>query len=199
MVKKYLLLVFMLTLLISCSKKDPQNYPNSNRDIVAFGDSLTYGYGAGPNQSYPDYLGGMIGRKIVNLGVNGDTSATGLARINELRRYRPYIVLVEFSGNDFLRKIPRSQTERNLKEIVNRIQQMGAIVVLVDTGGGLPMNAYTQMQKKIAKEYNTLFVPAIMDGIFNQRNLKSDEIHPNAEGYKIIAGKIEKVIKDYLK
>ena len=199
MFKKYLLLVLMTTLFISCGKNGPHNYPNKNTDIVAFGDSLTYGYGAGRSQSYPAYLSDMIGRDIINLGINGDTTATALARIDEIRKYKPYMVLVELSANDFLRKVPKEQTERNLREIVSRIDRMGAIVVLIDTGGGLPMNAYTKMQKQIAEDYNTLFVPGIMNGIFNKSDLKSDEIHPNAEGYKIIAGKVKDVIKDYLK
>ena len=189
----------MITLIVSCGQKGPKNYPNTNTDIVAFGDSLTYGYGAGRNESYPAYLSEMIGRKVVNLGVSGDTSAAGVARINELRRYKPYMVLIEFSANDLFRQVPRKQTESNLRNIVNQVQNMGAIAVLVDTGGATQMKPYTEMQKKIAQEYNTLFVPGIMDGIYSKSALKSDEIHPNAAGYKIVAEKVNKVIKDYLK
>ena len=109
------------------------------------------------------------------------------------------MVLIEFSANDFFRKISKEQTEKNLREIVRQVQDMGAIAVLVDTGGAFPMEAYTKIQKQIAKEYNTLFVPAIMDGIYNKKSLKSDQIHPNAEGYKIVASKVKKVIEGYLR
>ncbi|MBO7604955.1 MAG: hypothetical protein J6S61_00615, partial [Elusimicrobiaceae bacterium] len=85
--KKFLYLIFILILIIACGKHEPKNYPNSNTDIIAFGDSLTYGYGAARNESYPAYLSEMLGREVINLGVSGDTSAMGLARINEIKRY----------------------------------------------------------------------------------------------------------------
>ncbi len=196
--KKYLYLLFILIFLIACSKQEPKNYPNANTDIIAFGDSLTYGKGAARTETYPAYLSEMLGREVINLGVSGDTSAMGLARIDEIKRYSPYMVLIEFSANDLFRKIPKAQTEKNLREIVRQVQSMGAIAVLVDTGGVFPMDAYTKIQKQIAKDYGTLFVPAIMDGIYSKKSLKSDQIHPNAEGYKIVAEKVKKVIQDYL-
>ena len=196
--KKFLYLIVILILLIACGKHEPKNYPNSNTDIIAFGDSLTYGYGAARSESYPAYLSGMLGRKVINLGISGDTSAMGLARIKEIKRYDPYMVLIEFSANDFFRKVPKNQTENNLKEIVGQVQDMGAIAVLVDTGGAYPMDTYTKIQKRIAAEYNTLFVPGIMDGIYNKQALKSDQIHPNSKGYKIVAERVKKVIENYL-
>lgn len=199
MIKKYFYLISILFLLLGCSKYEPRNYLNSNTDIIAFGDSLTEGYGAAKNETYPAHLSRILGREVINLGVSGDTSAAGLARIDEINKYSPYMVLIEFSANDFFRKIPKEATEQNLKEIVRQVQEMGAIAVLVDTGGAYPMEAYTKIQKQIAKEYNTLFVPAIMDGIYNKKALKSDQIHPNNKGYEIVATKVKKVIKPYLR
>ena len=199
MIKKYFYLIPLLFLVFGCAKYEPRNYLNSNTDIIAFGDSLTEGYGAAKNEAYPAHLSQMLGREVVNLGVSGDTSAMGLARIDEIKKYSPYMVLIEFSANDFFRKIPKEATEQNLKEIVRQVQEMGAIAVLVDTGGAYPMEAYTKIQKQIAKEYNALFVPAIMDGIYNKKALKSDQIHPNNKGYEIVATKVKKVIKPYLR
>lgn len=198
MVKKYLYLFFFIFLFIACEQKMPKNYPNNHTDIIAFGDSLTFGYGAAPKESYPAYLSEMLDREIINLGISGDTSAMGLARIKEIGNYSPYMVLVEFSANDFFRQMPKAQTEKNLRQIVEYLQKLGAIVVLVDTGGVSQMDSYTKIQKRLAKEYNTLFVPAIMDGIYNKKSLKSDQVHPNGEGYKIVAEKVNKVIKNYL-
>ncbi len=198
MIKKHFYLVSILFFLFGCSQQEPKNYPNSNTDIIAFGDSLTYGYGAARNESYPAYLSEMLGREIINLGISGDTSSMGLARIDEIKKYSPYMVLIEFSANDLFRKIPKEQTENNLREIVRQVQGMGAIAVLVDTGGAYPMEIYTKIQKQVSKDYNTLFVPAIMDGIYSKKSLKSDQIHPNAEGYKIVAAKVKKVIEAYL-
>ena len=198
MIRKYFYLTFVLFLIFGCSKQEPRNYPNSNTDIIAFGDSLTYGYGAAKDESYPAYLSKMLGSEVINLGVSGDTSAMGLDRIDQIKKYEPYMVLIEFSANDFFKKVPKEQTEKNLREIVRQVQDMGAIAVLVDTGGAFPMDTYTKIQKQIAKEYNTLFVPGIMDGIYNKKALKSDQIHPNSKGYEIIAGRVKKVIKGYL-
>ncbi len=195
---KYFYLTVILFSFVACGQNMPKNYPNTNTDIIAFGDSLTYGYGAGKDESYPDYLSQMLDREIVNLGISGDTSAMGLARIKEIENYSPYMVLVEFSANDFFRQIPKEQTEKNLRQMVEYLQKLGAIVVLVDTGGAYPMGTYTKIQKKLAKEYNTLFVPGILDGVYNKKSLKSDQVHPNAEGYKIVAQKVNKVIKNYL-
>ena len=198
MVKKHFYLFFFIFFIIACGQKTPKNYPNNNTDIIAFGDSLTYGYGAKKEESYPAYLSKMTGRDIINLGISGDTSAMGLARINEIEKYSPYMVLIEFSANDFFRKIPKQNTEQNLRQIVQNVQNLGAIAVLVDTGGAYPMEAYTKIQKQISKEYNALFIPGIMNGIYNKKNLKSDQIHPNEEGYKIIAAKVKKEIEKYL-
>jgi len=170
---------------------------NNGTDIIAFGDSLTYGYGAAQEESYPYVLGEIIGRDIVNLGVNGNTAADGLARIDDLKDYNPYMVLIEFGANDYMRKRPFDQTKQALSDIVDYVQDMGAIAVLVDTGGP-GMGQYTDYMKELSKQKQTLFVPAIMAGIFTDPSLKSDIIHPNAKGYKIVAERVYKSIKKHL-
>lgn len=186
----------MLLLISACSGK-PANMGNSGSDIIAFGDSLTYGYGAPKDESYPAVLGGIIGREIINLGVSGDTAQDGVERIAELDDYNPYMVLIEFGANDYMRKRPFEQTKQALTDIVDHVQRNGAIAVIVDTGGP-GMGKYTDLMKNLAKEKKALFVPAIMAGIFTDRSLKSDMIHPNAKGYAIIAQRIHKRIKPYV-
>lgn len=189
----YLPLILMFC---ACSAQ-PDNMENSGRDIIAFGDSLTYGYGAAQEESYPAFLSTLIGRDIVNLGVSGDTALDGLNRIEELEEYSPYMVLIEFGANDFMRKRPFEQTKKALNDIVDYVQARGAIAVIVDTGGP-GMGNYTSYMKDLAKEKKAVFVPAIMAGIFTKPDLKSDMIHPNGKGYKIIADKVYKRIKPYL-
>lgn len=193
---RFYYLAFMLLLISACSGK-PANMGNSGSDIIAFGDSLTYGYGAPKDESYPAVLGGIIGREIVNLGVSGDTAQDGVERIAELDDYNPYMVLIEFGANDYMRKRPFEQTKQALTDIVDHVQRRGAIAVIVDTGGP-GMGKYTDLMKDLAKEKKALFVPAIMAGIFTDRSLKSDMIHPNAKGYAIIAQRIHKRIKPYV-
>lgn len=190
---------FYLTifLLFCACAPQPANMNNNGTDIIAFGDSLTYGYGAEPEESYPSVLGEMAGREIINLGVSGDTAADGLARIDDLKDYNPYMVLIEFGANDYMRKRPFEQTKQALSDIVDYVQGRGAIAVLVDTGGP-GMGKYTDYMKDLSKQKRTLFVPAIMAGIFSDPSLKSDIIHPNVKGYKIVAERIYKRIKKHL-
>ena len=183
-------------LLCACSA-GPANMNNDGADIIAFGDSLTYGYGARTEESYPSVLGQKAGREIINLGVNGDTAADGLARIGALEDYNPYMVLIEFGANDYMRKRPFEQTKQALSDIVDYVQNKGAIAVLVDTGGP-GMGKYTDYMKELSQQKRAVFVPSIMAGIFTDPSLKSDIIHPNAKGYALVAERVYKRIKKYL-
>ena len=191
------LLLFAAFFTAACGQPKPLNYKNDGRDIIAFGDSLTYGYGAEPNESYPAELARLTGKDIINLGVSGNTALDGLNRIKELDGYRPYMVLIEFGANDYMRKRPFEQTQNSLKSIVDYVQQKGAVAVIIDTGGP-GMGKYSDYMKDLAKQKRAVFVPAILKGIFTKRELKSDMVHPNAKGYKLIAQKVHKHIKEYL-
>jgi acyl-CoA thioesterase-1 len=100
--------------------------------ILAFGDSLTYGTGAAAGQSYPDILGQLIDRPIVNVGVPGEVSADGLNRLPAiLAKYNPSLVILCHGGNDFLRRFDLKEIGNNLKAMVALIRSQGADVVLV--------------------------------------------------------------------
>ena len=195
---KKIFIVLFLFFMIACSKQDIINYPAKEGHIVAFGDSLTYGNGVEAKDAYPALLEDMWHKQVINLGVSGETSLQGAARKEEIRKYRPSFVLIEFSANDFFRKIPREKTKAALEDIVDYVQNIGAVAVLIDTGGNPLMDSYKKMIKQIAKEKGALYVDGIMDNIFDNKKLKSDSIHPNEEGYKIIAQKIDKALKNYL-
>ena len=195
--KKIFTFLFLF-FLFACSKQDIINYPAKEGPIVAFGDSLTYGNGVKAKDAYPSLLEDMWNREVINLGVSGDTSLQGAARKEEIKSLNPSFVLIEFGANDFFKKIPREQTKKALEDIVDYVQDLGAVAVLIDTGGNSVMDSYKKIIKQVSKERKTLYVDGIMDGIFNNKNLKSDNIHPNEEGYKIIAQKIDKVLKNYL-
>ncbi|ACC97951.1 Lipolytic protein family [Elusimicrobium minutum Pei191] len=183
----------------SFTKTEIKNLQNNNSNtIVAFGDSLTYGHGASPGKSYPDILAQKTNMRVVNLGVSGETAPQGLARINDVFKHRPYMVLIEFGGNDFIRKTPFEETVSAIEKMVDAVQAQGAVAVIVDTGGNPFMGKYTKAYKQIAKEKGAVFVPAIMDGILTNPKLKSDQIHPNNEGYAVLAERVYKGIKKYL-
>lgn len=193
-----LIIIFAAGWFLFGGKTEIKNLGNSGQTVVAFGDSLTAGYGAGKDKAYPAVLGRMISRPVVNLGLSGDTAANAPARLPQVLQANPYMVLIEFGGNDYMRSVPFEQTEQAIRQIVDEVQSAGAIAVLVDTGGYPGMSRYTKLYKQIAKEKQALFVPGILDGIFGKSKYKADPIHPNAAGYEIVAQKVHKAIKPYL-
>ncbi len=166
------------------------NVASAGSAVIGFGDSLTAGFGAGPGEDYPSELSRRIGITVVNAGVSGDTTESALARLDEVLAARPRMVIVGLGGNDYLRGVAIGTTEANLRTIVRRIQSGGAMVVLL--GFSFPsMNAnYAAMYERIAKDERCLFVPGVLKGILTDRTLKSDEIHPNARGYALMAERI---------
>lgn len=183
--------------LLHGGKTSVKNFPNSRRTVVAFGDSLTAGYGAPAGTSYPDVLATKMNRPVVNLGVSGELAAQAPTRVQDVLDERPYMVLIEFGANDFMRQQSRTAAVAAVAQIVDVVQDYGAIAVIVDTGGP-GMGEYTKAYKKLAREKGALFVPGILKGIFYKPSLKSDQVHPNAAGYAKVAEKVHKVIKDYL-
>ena len=166
------------------------NLSSPGSSIVSFGDSLTAGFGAGPGEDYPSELSKRIGVSVVNAGVSGDTTESALARLDQTIATKPRLVIVGLGGNDYLRGIAIGTTEANLRSIVKKIQGSGAMVVLL--GFSFPsLNAnYASMYERIAKDERCLLVPGVMKGILTDRSLKSDEIHPNARGYALMAERI---------
>lgn len=191
-------LIVVAFYMFEVEKVEIKNQGNSGINIVAFGDSLTYGYGAPRGRDYPSLLQEKIGRPVVNLGQNGDTGAAAVRRLPSVLGQQPYMVLIEFGGNDFMRGVSFEQTLSGISQMIDRVQAAGAVAVLVDTGGYVGMSRYSKAYKKLAREKGALFVPGILDGIFGKRGLMSDQIHPNAAGYEQVADKVYKHIKEYL-
>jgi len=197
--KKLLILSVCVLFLAACGGSNkPKNMGNAGKSIVCFGDSLTEGYGASYDTSYPAVLGTLTDRPVINLGVSGDTSGDGVARMSRIFDNDPYMVLIQFGGNDFRRHIQPDEVKRNILAIIRGVQAHGAIAAVVDTENSSFMGQYSKAMKEAAKETNSLYIEPILDGILNNRDLKSDQVHPNAEGYRLIALKIFKQIKDFL-
>lgn len=199
---KKIILIFSVVVLIyfmvGNKKTTIKNVGNAGQAVVAFGDSLSYGYGAAKGQSYPDILGQKISRPVVNMGRNGATAVSALPRLDEVLAENPYMVLIEYGGNDFMHAVPLNDTLTAIEKMVDGVQAAGAVAVIVDTGGYYGMNKYTKAYKKIAQEKGAVFVPGILNGVMGERGLMSDQIHPNAKGYAIVAEKVYKEIKGYL-
>ena len=181
-------------------KREIRNRNSSGRNIVCFGDSITFGYGVNPGEDYPTALKKLVARPVINAGVDGDTSAEGLIRLQtDVLEREPCIVLVEFSGNDFIKKVPLDLTISNIKEIIRQIQSTGAMVVIVDISAGFFMREYRLKLAELARETGSIFVPEVLNGILTDPSMKSDFMHPNVRGYKIVAQRVHRAIAPYLK
>jgi lysophospholipase L1-like esterase len=174
------------------------NLDSKGTVIVALGDSLAQGVGASNGYDFVSLLSARLGQPIVNLGKSGDTAADGLARLDDVFRYDPRIVIVLLGGNDFLRHVPMDQTFANLDKIVAAIESRGAAVLLLGVRGGLLYDSYDSRFEALAKARGTGFVPNVLDGLIGDPKYMSDEIHPNDAGYAKIADKVEPVLRTML-
>jgi acyl-CoA thioesterase I len=189
--------VAALALLAACGASQPK-LPRLAPDavVLAFGDSLTFGVGANPGESYPVRLEGLIGRKVVSSGVPGETSAAGLARLpGALEETKPQLVILCEGGNDFLQKLDEAQAANNLRAMVRLARGQGAQVVLVAVPkpGLLPSPA--DFYSAVAKEFGLPHEESALRKILTDNALKSDLVHPNAAGYARLAEAIAALLK----
>jgi len=185
--------------LSGCAKRETKNIDSKGIGIICFGDSLTFGYGANPGEDYPSALAKMTKIPVINVGIDGDTSTEGLKRIEtDVLDRNPLLVIIEFGGNDFLRQIPPETTAKNIEEMIVMIQSHGVMVAIADVSISVIMDDYNKEFKRLAKKYNAIFIPSLLNGILTKPSLKSDFIHPNADGYKMIAQRVYRVILPYL-
>ena len=218
-----------LLLLAGCGRDQPKNVEEERRApqaaaqpaptraetdhrpvIVAFGDSLSAGFGVDPGYSYPDYLQKEIDRRgykyrVVNAGISGDTTTDGLERIQTVLALKPVIVILEFGGNDGLRGVPVESSRANLEQMVLVLQKAGVQIVLA--GMTLPPNygpeyirAFQAIYQDLAKKYKLPLIPFLLEGVGGHAGLmQRDGIHPNAEGSRIVAGNVMQVLEPLLK
>jgi acyl-CoA thioesterase-1 len=178
--------------------------------IVAFGDSLTAGYGLSPAESYPALLQKMLDAdgfkyEVVNAGISGDTSAGGVRRIDwSLDAGGVRFVILELGANDFLRGQPVAETRKNLSAIIERSKSRGARVLLAgmytttEAGGGYEQQI-DEGFKSLAKEQGVTLIPFFLEGVAGKTELnQQDGIHPNAEGTRLVAATVYRYLKPML-
>ena len=178
--------------------------------IVAFGDSLTAGFGVSSDESYPAQLATQLHERgwhyeVVNAGVSGETSAGGVRRVEWILKSQPTVVILELGVNDGLRGLSLQQTYTNLRSIIDRLQDKGVMVILA--GMRIPPNygeAYTgkffEMYERLAQELTLPLIPFLLEGVAAQPGLnQADGIHPTAEGYTIVAQNVFHTLEPLLK
>jgi acyl-CoA thioesterase-1 len=170
--------------------------------ILAFGDSLTAGYGLAPAEAFPVRLQARlaaagIAANVINGGVSGDTTAGGLSRLDWSLGDHPDLVLVELGANDALRGIDPKLTYDNLDKILAKLAQSGAKVMLL--GMRAPANWGRDYQQQfdaiypgLAEKYHVPLYPFFLDGVALDPALnQGDGLHPNARGVEIIVARLE--------
>jgi len=191
------LLLICGLILFSCSKTPQIAKIPSDGVVLAFGDSLTFGTGAAPAESYPSVLEKRIGRRVVNAGVPGEVTADGRVRlVSVLDEYNPGLMILCLGGNDFLRHQDETRTVENLRAMISLAQSRGISVLLISVpklGLGLEV---PKLYGELAKEFAIPLEGKTLKQILSKGSLKSDAIHPNAAGYTILAESVAQLLRN---
>ena len=195
---KNFLIACLLAFLSACSDSQPSLSPLAEDAVIlAYGDSLTFGTGANTDtESYPAVLAQLTHRQVINAGVPGEISSEGLDRlINMLEQHQPDLVILCHGGNDLIRRLDKHQLKNNLSRMIELIQQHDAQVMMIAVptlGLGLTVpDLYTQ----VALQHQLPIEMDLLVDVESQHALKSDPIHPNAEGYRIMANQIYQLLQ----
>jgi acyl-CoA thioesterase I len=191
-----LLLLLLAVLLAGCTKPAEIERLPSDAVVLAFGDSLTYGTGASEHESYPAQLEQLIGRRVVRAGVPGEVTAQALRRLpGMLDEHSPRLLLLCIGGNDFLHRLGNRQAEENVRAMVELARSRGVDVLLIGTpepGFAVTPPAF---YAAIATEFRLAYEKAAVGDVLKDASLRSDPIHPNARGYRIIAERVAAALK----
>ena len=188
-----------------------QSRQTSRQIIVAMGDSLTAGLGLAEAESYPAQLERMLvdrglDYRVVNAGISGETSSGARSRIDWILKLKPRIVILETGANDGLRGIDPTLVEQNIDHIIARLRREGVTVVLagmqmVTNLGETYVTSFNLIYPRLAARHQVIFMPFLLQDVAAEPSLNQpDGIHPNSEGYRIIAANmlpyVEQAIKD---
>lgn len=178
--------------------------------IVFLGDSLTAGLGLPPEQSFPALIQARLRREgyafeVVNAGVSGDTSAGGLRRLTWALDGNVRVLVVALGGNDGLRGLAPAQLKKNLASVIEAGLARGLTVLLA--GMEAPPNngpeytaAFRAVYASLAREYDVLFVPFLLEGIAGDASLnQADGIHPNPRGAERMADLVWRTLEPALR
>lgn len=183
---------YFIVSLSSCHRRNNFTYSKikAGETVVALGDSLTFGYGASKQMSYPERLAKKTGWKVINAGVNGDTTANVLARLEGVVQQKPKLVLLSIGGNDVLRRIDSAVTKDNLLSIIHQLHAHDIIVVLIAQPHFSPSALIGKasdnpIYKQVAGQTDIPLFSKSWSRILSDDSLKSDQIHANDAGYAL--------------
>ncbi len=192
------LLLALSLLLAACGPPVPRLAPlPADATILAFGDSLTFGTGAKPGESYPAHLERLTGYRVINAGIPGEITRRGAERLPDLLdEHAPSLLLLCHGGNDLLRRLDRGETVTNLRAMIEAARSREIPVVLL----GVPEPTLFLLESaefygQLAKEYQLPLEADILPAVESRPSVKSDKIHPNGEGYRQIAEAVKTLLQ----
>ena len=194
--RNILKIICILVLLTACNDSPQIPQLSVGSVVLAFGDSLTHGAGARSDESYPAVLQKLSGYKVINAGVSGEESDQGLARLPEvIEKTRPKLLILCHGGNDILRKKDMNKMENNLRNMISLAQNRNIPVIFLGVPKpGLFLSSHS-VYKEIADSTDVIFVEDLVPEILADASLKSDPVHPNKDGYRVMAEKIYSVLQ----
>jgi lysophospholipase L1-like esterase len=193
----YAVILIAVAVLSAACSKTPQLPPlAADATILAFGDSLTAGTGAGETESYPAVLARLTGRKVVNSGVPGEVSASGVQRLPEmLDRERPALLILCHGGNDLLARQDHQLIADNLRAMLRAAAERGVPVLLVAVPAPDLSLKPPALYEELAREFRIPVEGKVLAHIMGKGSLKSDHVHPNAAGYRLLAEALADLLK----
>lgn len=182
----------------------------AQKKIIFLGDSLTEGYGVDKDQAYPHLIQIKLDKKkageykVINGGVSGSTTASGLSRMRWFMKSKPYLIVLALGANDGLRGVKVSESKKNLETVIKMAQDNGIKIILCEMH--LPTNYgkeyrknFNQMYKDISQKYKVDIIPFMLAGVGGVKEMNiSDGIHPNVEGHKVVADNVFKFLEKQL-
>lgn len=200
--RRTFILMLAAGLFAGCGKRKKLAALPPGSGVLAFGDSVTWGTGAGPDEDWPSRLATATGWRIHNAGMPGDTAEAARTRLPALlAAQRPALVIIEVGGNDFLRRRPVAAVKEDVRQLVRTAAASGAQVVLVAVPELSLLGALTQrpsdaaLYRELGDEEKVPVIESVFSETLANPEWRADQIHPNAEGYRRMAAGIESALR----
>jgi acyl-CoA thioesterase I len=192
-----LFIIFITGISAGCSDSARLQPLSPDATILAFGDSLTYGTGTSRNNAYPAVLEKLVKRRVINAGIPGEISRNGLARLPALlEKHHPALIIICHGGNDILRKLDLSKTRDNIQQMISLARSNNIDVVLIGVPEFSLFLSTVALYPELAEKNNIPIAEDILAEIIRNNSFKSDHIHPNTQGYQLLAENIAQLLDD---
>ncbi len=194
----FFLIINCLFILQACSESNSLVPIPHDGVILAFGDSLTVGVGVSEESSYPAILAALSARQVISSGVSGEETSQGVKRLaGVLDEVQPNLVVLLQGGNDILRNRSTRQIKSNLANMIETIQARQIDAVLIGVPEKKLFSDVAPFYEELASEYNLVFADDLLSGLLRNNEYKSDAVHLNQRGYRLLAESIHELLVKY--